>query len=515
LTLAGARSNREEQPMRRRTFLHGLGGLTAAALATDPGSIEAAATLPEDHFPDQLHRFVWRNWELANVERMADVIGCRPEEVLAIGAAMGLPPKLTLSGDQLRRLYITVIRQNWHLLPEDQLIGLLGWTRQRFHFTLKEDDFLDVKLGPKPDCRRLVYTPPGDAARRRAAEIKRLVRDRLGHELDAGGEPAFAFVSRLSAMTEENGGPFLTRGRVERQAAFDLRYLYSYFALYGDPLLEPDIDPFPDGLLEKLAGVGVNGVWLQAVLNTLAPSATFPEFGKDWETRLAALNRLVARASQFGIKVLLYLNEPRAMPPAFFRGREAMRGSERSGYHAMCTAHPAVRAWIEDSLAHVFRQVPELGGVFSITMSENLTNCYSKGKPETCPRCSQRPNWGEGVEEVLRAIHAGVRRSSPRAEVIVWDWGWREEQARYLIPRLPRDVKFQSVSEWSVPVERGGVKTAVGEYSISVVGPGPRARAHWALAAEAGVATLAKVQFNNTWEIGWCLALARSFCYLS
>jgi hypothetical protein len=590
--------------MRRRTFLYRLGGLAAATLATDPRAAEAAtATIPEDHFPDRLHLFVWRNWQLANAEHMADVIGCRPEEVLAVGAAMGLPPKLTLTSDQLRRLYVTVIRQNWYLLPEEQLIGLLGWTRERFQFTLKEDDFLDVKLGPKPDCPRLVYALAGDAARRRAAEIKRLVRDRLGHELDADGEPPFAFVSRLSdtryislrdpsaapapgqvdltgwsvkgdggvdgrvvrrlseylrtvmgagpvqddaravrlrldpgtgaegerftavveagrveiagnspggllqgvawlrGQMEENGGPFLTHGRVERKAAFDPRYLYSYFALYGDPLLEPDIDPFPDGLLEKLAGVGVNGVWLQAVLNALAPSATFPEFGKGWETRLAALNRLVARAGQFGIRVLLYLNEPRAMPAEFFRGREAMRGAERSGFHAMCTAHPAVRSWIEDSLAHVFRHVPELGGVFSITMSENLTNCYSKGRPETCPRCSKRANWGEGVEEVLRSIHAGVRRSSHRAEVIVWDWGWREDQARYLFPRLPRDVKLQSVSEWSIPVERGGVKAAVGEYSISVVGPGPRARAHWALAAEAGVAILAKVQFNNTWEI--------------
>jgi hypothetical protein len=590
--------------MRRRTFLRGVGGLAAASLVTDPRFAEAAAaTLPEEHFPDRLHCFVWRNWELANAARMADVIGCQPAEVLAIGAAMGLPPKLTLSGDQLRRLYITVIRQNWYLLPEDQLIELLGWSRQRFHFTLKEDDFLDVKLGPKPDCPRLVYAPPGDAARRRAGDIKRLLQDRLGHEPDAGGEPAFAFVSRLSdsryvslrdpsavpspgqvdlsgwsvkghegvdgrvvlrlsaylrtamgaepgrddaravrlrldpgagaagerfsavveagrveitgnspggllqgvawlqGQMEENGGPFLSPGRVERKAAFDPRYLYSYFALYGDPLLEPDIDPFPDGLLEKLAGVGVNGVWLQAVLNTLAPSATFPEFGKDWETRLAALNRLVARAGQFAIKVLLYLNEPRAMPAEFFRGRAAMRGADRSGYHAMCTAHPAVRSWIEDSLAHVFRQVPDLGGVFSITMSENLTNCYSKGRPETCPRCAQRMNWGEGVEEVLRSIHAGVRRSSRRAEVIVWDWGWREDQARYLIPRLPPDVKFQSVSEWSIPVEHGGVKASVGEYSISVVGPGPRARAHWSVAAEAGVATLAKVQFNNTWEI--------------
>ena len=50
--------------------------------------------------------------------------------------------------------------------------------------------------------------------------------------------------------------------------------------------MEADIDPFPDGFLEKLARVGVNGVWLQAVLRTLAPSKIFPEFGEGWETRL-------------------------------------------------------------------------------------------------------------------------------------------------------------------------------------------------------------------------------------
>jgi len=45
----------------------------------------------------------------------------------------------------------------------------------------------------------------------------------------------------------------------------------------------------------------------------------------------------------------------------------------------MCTSVPAVREWIAESLAHVVQQVPDLGGIFSITMSENLTNCFSKG----------------------------------------------------------------------------------------------------------------------------------------
>ena len=58
-----------------------------------------------------------------------------------------------------------------------------------------------------------------------------------------------------------------------------------------------------------------------------------------------------------------------------------------------------------------------------------------------------------------------------------------------------------SVSEWSLPIERGGVKATVGEYSISAVGPGPRATLHWADAKRHGLKTVAKVAFNNTWEL--------------
>ena len=58
-----------------------------------------------------------------------------------------------------------------------------------------------------------------------------------------------------------------------------------------------------------------------------------------------------------------------------------------------------------------------------------------------------------------------------------------------------------SVSEWSKPIERGGVPTTVGEYSVSAVGPGPRATHHWMLAKEAGLRTVAKVQLNSSWEL--------------
>ena len=66
---------------------------------------------------------------------------------------------------------------------------------------------------------------------------------------------------------------------------------------------------------------------------------------------------------------------------------------------------------------------------------------------------------------------------------------------------LPAGVEFMSVSEWSIPIERGGVKTTVGEYSISVIGPGERAKHRWELARNKGLATIAKIQAGNTWEL--------------
>jgi hypothetical protein len=328
------------------------------------------------------------------------------------------------------------------------------------------------------------------------------------HISGRGGAGVFEALDWLRDRMEERGGPFLAKGEVRRKMAWNPRYLYSYFALYGDPLKRPEIDPFPDGYLEKLARHGINGVWMQAVLHTLAPSNHFRAFGAGSEIRLENLHQLADRARQFGVKVYLYLNEPRAMPAAFFERYPDVRGRSEAGMCAMCTSALEVREWIADSLAHIMRQVPGLGGFFTITMSENLTNCFShggdwgRGAPNAgdCPRCSRRKSW-EVIGELIRTFRDGTRRSSASAELINWDWGWGDELARNLIPLLPGDTRFLSVSEWEQPVHRGGVDTEVGEYSISVVGPGPRAQRNWAQARQRGMAPMAKVQFNSTWEI--------------
>jgi len=485
----------------RRDFLAATAGLAGIL----PAQTEGALPTSEPHFPSRLYQFVWRNWELANLDRMAEVLHTTPDKILRLGRSMGLPPKPTLRADQLRRIYITTIRQNWHLLSDAQIIQLLGWTRERYAFTLREDDFLEVKLTHmRREFPDLVYQEPGDAEQRAAAQLAAVVRQDVGAEIMRRGEEPCAFIERLSAPL----------GRAPRslpdtaQERWKTRYLYSYFALYGDPLMEPELDPFPDGYLERLADCGINGVWMQAVLETLAPAKHFPEFGQGAATRLKNLRALTERAAKRGVKVYLYLNEPRSKRAAFFERYPDLRGQKSRGYYAMCTSAPAVRDWIASSLDHVFREAPALGGIFSITMSENLSNCFSHSnawaKPmpvaPDCPRCSKRTA-DEVIAELLDAFREGVRRSSTTAELIAYDWGWGEGLAEKLIPKLARDVKVLSISEWHAPVERGGVQTRVGEYSISVVGPGPRATRNWQLAREHGLGTLAKTQFNNTWEI--------------
>ncbi|MFA7172982.1 MAG: hypothetical protein WC340_06130 [Kiritimatiellia bacterium] len=420
------------------------------------------------------------------------------ENVTALAASMGLPAEVAIPSAMKTRGYLTVIRRNWHLLPYEQLLELVEMTPERLAFCLHEEDFFWIKLGSlKPKCTTLRYTPPDEAARRRAAEIRRVVEKDFGVELRRPIEPRFDFVRQLGRPMPNFSAPSPT---IERPIS--LRFVYSYLALFGDPLLNPQLDPYPDGFLQRLSSVGVNGVWLHVVLRDLAPGGTtFPEFGDDHVQRLTNLRVLVERAKQYGVGVYLYMNEPRGMPHDFFQKHPELAGVKEKELTAFCTSQPTVRKWMADALAHVFREVPDLSGIYAITASENLTSCASHGRWQTCERCKERSDT-EIIAEVVATLEEGVHRSSPKASVIVSDWGWKGHgDACEIIARLPPSVWLMSVSEWALPIERGGIKTKVGEYSISAVGPGPRALQHWAVAAENGIKQAAEIQFNNTCEI--------------
>ena len=48
-------------------------------------------TLAFSHFPDRLHAYVWRNWQLVPTDRLAKVVGTTSADILRIGRRSHLP----------------------------------------------------------------------------------------------------------------------------------------------------------------------------------------------------------------------------------------------------------------------------------------------------------------------------------------------------------------------------------------------------------------------------------------
>ena len=447
------------------------------------------------HFPDRVHAYVWRNWQVVPVARLAEAIGAKPEDLLRIGHAMGLSGPPSITDDQLRRSSTTIIKRNWHLLPYEQMLRLLGWTPEEVVYHLREDDFLYIKLGLlKPKCEPLLYVEPDARVLEREKEIARIVKEVFPGGVGVTEEPPLGFIQALEKTPAE---------ALPQPPKFNLtpRYCFSYFGLTGDPFLAKSEDMYPDGYLAQLAARGVDGVWLQGVLYTLAPFPWDPSLSARYEERLDNLRGLVARARKYGIGVYLYLNEPRAMPLAFYEKHPDMKGVGENDYAALCTSNPDVQKYIRDSVASIAKAVPDLRGFFSISASENLTNCYSHSSGAGCSRCGKRTPQ-EVIAEVNTLFWQGIQQAGGKAELIVWDWGWNDAWAEGIINALPKEAAFMSVSEWSIPIVRGGVASVTGEYSMSTIGPGPRAQRHWELARKHGMKTIAKIQAGATWELG-------------
>ncbi|MBP1996303.1 hypothetical protein [Paenibacillus eucommiae] len=588
------------------------------------------------HFPTRFQAVVWRNWGLVSPDRIAKVIGASSEQVIELAEEMGLADSPDIDPIWLQRGFITIIRFNWHLLPYEQLLVLLGWTEEQLEFALKEDDFLWIKLGSlKPLSEPVKYRPLTSNEQRRTRELKEHLHAHfpLKDRSRGSAERPFSFMNQFAfsddtfewtesevanssysaasdedvividqrwtvvyphgtkwvmkfaerfakrhlerwgiplttgeahtfggqgwqALAEEQcirlelapnaellaeshevhigpdgidikavdevgllrglqyiarqmlraKGPILQAGSSKRTTKVDLRYVYSYFAVFGDPFIDPDLNPYPDDLLERLSELGVNGVWLQSVMYNLVQWEEAPELSHGCDIRMGGLRKLVDRAADYGIRIYLYYNEPRTMPLPFFERHPEWRGHVVGEYATLCTSHPDIQQYLREGTARLFRDVPGLGGIFMITMSENLTNCYSGSQGKTnCQRCSDREAH-EVIAEVVRVVTEGAHSVSPEARIICWTWGWApgygwsEDDVMNGIKLLPDGISVMCTSEHQMATNVAEIPGIIVDYSISNVGPSELSRNTWKVAHERGLKAMAKVQFNNTWE---------------
>lgn len=463
-----------------------------------PGGENRKPAINYDYFPHPQYAFIWRNWALVPKEKLAEVLSTSVEKVEDLARSMGLPAKQKLEPEwATARGYITVLRRNWHLLPYEQLTELLDMSAEELKFHLIEDDFLFTKLGKiKPYCEPLKYIEPTKEMRthasRIASDVAPFMKDLLTQE------PRFGFVREFEQVGQSE------KKTLDSEENFELRMIFPYFATFGDPLLDHELTTYPEELFRRLSDVGVNGIWVHSVLRMMVEpdEKGFPGDEHAAE-RIRGLQLLVDRAAKYGIKIYLYVNEPRALEKEYFSSsqqRKSYGGAVSGKMQAFCPSNPEVLGWLTRSMESLFSQVKGLGGVFTITASENFTTCVSHKRQHLCEKCKDG-DYEELIAGVTRAIEKGVHKAAPEAKVIAWDWGWPDDSCEEIINLLPKQCWFMSVSEWSKPIVRGGVESMVGEYSISTVGPGPRAQRNWEYARQAGLKCVAKVQVNSTWEM--------------
>lgn len=483
------------------------------------------------------------------------------------------------------------------------MLKLLDWNEEKLAFTLKEDDFLSVKLGKKPNVPPIKYRPLTQEEREQTQKIKRALLKNLpdfgketisedfdfieklseekaivtstlketvldsswgiqnisGDEtlnelvtdfkmfasekfsVDLSGEEkyikidiqideskkteshkiiirkdeitlfavdrqgVFRALQYLKMCAEKCGCLSFDTGEIIRDTRFDIRFIYSYFALFGDPFSDGGISSYPDSLLKKYSEMGINGIWIHSVLYKMCPFPWDESLSDGWQKRLFGLKSICDRAEKYGIKVYLYINEPRAMPKEFFENRPEILGyiDNESGYGTMCTSTKEVLDYLSFGIKTICQSAPNIGGFFTIVASENRTNCYSHQYFGTCPctRCSKKK-----PEEVYRDVNKTItdvaKSINENINVICWDWAWDHcENRNTAIELLSKTgARIMSTSEEEVKKNICGFDTSVIDYSISIPGPGEKAKNTLKKCRELGVKTLAKVQFNTSWE---------------
>ena len=443
----------------------------------------------KNYFPTKWQTVIFRNYGYVATEKIAKTLRCDKTTVEAEARRLGLPQA---SGEQWgiweKRGYITIIRNNWYLLPYEQLLTLLGISEERLEFILTNDDFLSVKLGDfKPDCETVTYTP---LTKSQKAETETIAQTATPLLLNVEKKP-FDFFAETTRQREVREGA----GR---------RIVHGYLSPCGDVFMENDEDYLPDRLLSAYQNNGVNGLWFHCLLSAISPYPFDPAMSWNYQKRRENLKKIIGRCEKYGIKVYLYFNEPRGVAQEKLGKYAHLAGRKENGVATLCIEKEETQAYLYNAVKDLLENVRGLGGFITITMSENPTHCNYRPRTN-CPVCKNIPP-EKSAARVNNIIYKAIQDSDTSVELIanLWGWSrfleWTEEQTLHGVELLEKGISVMCVSEYDLTFRKGGVEGRVIDYSISNVGPSEITRKTLQKAKETGHKIYAKIQTNNSWE---------------
>lgn len=447
------------------------------------------------NFPTPWQTVIFRNYRRVPSENIAQVLECTAEDIEREAARLGLRMGV-YDENWLARGYITIIRNNWFILPYEQLANLLGFTLERLEFVIMKEDFLWVKLcHKKPECEPVKYMPLTAEQVQETEVIAATVR-----KLDTSDRKLFDFFTDKSDTEPQDF--------VSQEGGNSI--LHPFLSPCGDAFIEDTRMHLPDCLIDAYAKQGIKTLFIHGVLSTLSPYRFAPEMSEGYEIRRKHLSELIQRAAKRGIKIYLYLDEPRALPKEVFQryGKPELKGRVNSdGSVCMCmSASKEAQEYLYSATKELFEAVPGIGGIFNITMSEYPTHCRTVPRHiSNCPNCSELPNYTLPVL-VNNIMHKAIRDAGSDAEVISYTWAWNptrkwsEDDIENAMREMHPEIAVMQVSENLMKLQKGGIESGLVDYSISNPGPSEWSKFVFKTAAKYGHKTYAKVQISCSWE---------------
>jgi len=211
----------------------------------------------------------------------------------------------------------------------------------------------------------------------------------------------------------------------------------------------------------------------------------------------------VAReARRYGLKTYFHMGTQQKFAPddPVFKAYPEIRGAltwKEDGDHTLCTEHPLVMQYLRESVINVFEGDPQLDGMTIIIGGEGFYHCfmrpYGVKKGHTnCERCEPL-GAAQVVANLCNLVAEAARSINPEAQVLAWPYSaahvWSADAAQtQFIRKLKPGVTILTEIVKDETVEKPeGIRKALWDYSIDLIGPGERAKAQLAACREAGI----------------------------
>ena len=288
-----------------------------------------------------------------------------------------------------------------------------------------------------------------------------------------------------------------------------------------EPRLDVRLGAIPEqGSVREAAFLGYNALtvgWFDTY--ELSDSDAVPQLARFRDPdHLARLRQRVSDARRYGLAPYAHV-ELRKLPGGdpLFVAHPDMRGAlvwKADGEFVVCTEHPLMQRYLSESMAGLFLAVPELAGLNVIVGGESFYHCFMRPHDEakghtSCPRCEALGPHAV-VANLVNRLAAGARRANPSAQIVAWPYSassvWSDDAAQ-----LPMIQKMEPNSGAVLMTEMEKdervrtpppqcIDKRLWDYSIHLIGPGPRASKQIAACHERGVPVHMKTEVETGFE---------------